>query len=121
MKLSNNVYDVVKFIAIVGLPAFTTLVGTVGVQLGYDMTTVIVILTAVDTFIGSLIGISTTAYKQAQETSAIGSESVSSGVTVASDNDTAVTTNSTLTSDIASALDEIKRNYTLEETKDEEK
>lgn len=46
MKLTNKNYDTLKFIAIVILPAFTTFIGTVGSQLGYDMTTPVVILTA---------------------------------------------------------------------------
>ena len=69
MKLTNNVYDILKFIAIVGLPAFTTLVGTIGTQLGYDMTTVIVILTALDTFLGTLLGLSGVTYDQAKQAS----------------------------------------------------
>lgn len=69
MKLTNNVYDILKFIAIVGLPAFTTLVGTIGTQLGYDMTTVIVILTALDTFLGTLLGLSGVKYTQAKQSS----------------------------------------------------
>ena len=70
MKLTNNVYDILKFIAIVGLPAFTTLVGTIGTQLGYETTTVIVILTALDTFLGTLLGLSGVSYTQAKQASA---------------------------------------------------
>lgn len=70
MKLTNNTYDILKFIATVGLPAFTTLVGTIGTQLGYEMTTVIVILTALDTFLGTLLGLSGVSYTQAKQTSA---------------------------------------------------
>ena len=69
MKLTNNVYDILKFIATVGLPAFTTLVGTIGTQLGYEMTTVIVILTALDTFLGTLLGLSGVTYTQAKQAS----------------------------------------------------
>lgn len=69
MKLTNNVYDILKFIATVGLPAFTTLVGTIGTQLGYEMTTVIVILTALDTFLGTLLGLSGVSYTQAKQAS----------------------------------------------------
>lgn len=69
MKLSNNAYDILKFIATVGLPAFITLVGTIGTQLGYDMTTVIVILTALDTFLGTLLGLSGVTYTQAKKAS----------------------------------------------------
>lgn len=70
MKLTNNAYDILKYIAIVGLPAFTTLVGTIGTQLGYEMTTVIVILTALDTFLGTLLGLSGVTYTQAKQASA---------------------------------------------------
>lgn len=62
MKLTNNIYDILKFIATVVLPAFITLVGTIGTQLGYDMTTVIVILTAFDTFLGTILGLSGVTY-----------------------------------------------------------
>lgn len=64
MQFSNKTYDVLKFVATVFLPAFTTLVGTIGVQLGYEMTTAIVILTAIDTFIGTLIGLSSYNYQK---------------------------------------------------------
>lgn len=70
MRLTNNVYDILKFIATVGLPAFTTLVGTIGTQLGYEMTTVIVILTALDTFLGTLLGLSGVSYSQTKQASA---------------------------------------------------
>lgn len=69
MKLTNNVYDILKFIAIVGLPAFSTLVGTIGTQLGYDMTTVIVILTAFDTFLGTILGLSGVTYAKDRKAS----------------------------------------------------
>lgn len=70
MKLTNNVYDILKFITTVGLPAFTTLIATIGTQLGYDVTTVTVILTALDTFLGTLLGLSSVTYTQAKQTSA---------------------------------------------------
>lgn len=67
MKLSNNIYDVLKFIATTALPAFITFSGVVGVQLGYDMTTIIVILTAFNTFLGTLLGISSLNYNKEVE------------------------------------------------------
>ena len=36
MKLSDKTYDVLKWIAIIFLPALTTLVGGVGGKLGYE-------------------------------------------------------------------------------------
>lgn len=67
MKLNNEVYDILKFIVTTALPAFTTFSGVVGVQLGYDMTTPVVILTALDTFLGALIGLSSISYKKENE------------------------------------------------------
>lgn len=67
MKLNNEVYDILKFIVTTALPAVTTFAGVVGVQLGYDMTTPIVILTALDTFLGALIGLSSISYKKENE------------------------------------------------------
>ena len=67
MKLSNNMYDIAKFIATTALPAFITFIGVVGVQLGYDMTTPVVILTAFNTLLGTLLGLSNIAYKKENE------------------------------------------------------
>lgn len=62
--MTNNLYDVAKFIATTGLPAFITFVGVVGVQLGYEMTTPVVVLTAFNTFLGTILGISNITYKK---------------------------------------------------------
>lgn len=64
MKLSNNVYDVLKYVVLIALPAFITFANIVGVQLGYNMTTIIVVLTAFNTFLGTLIGISSIKYNK---------------------------------------------------------
>lgn len=67
MKFSNQVYDVLKYVVLIALPAFITFVNIVGVQLGYDMTTIIVILTAFNTLLGTLIGISSVKYNKENE------------------------------------------------------
>lgn len=67
MKLPNNVYDVLKYIVLIALPAVITFVNIVGVQLGYDMTTTIVVLTAFNTLLGTLIGISSIKYNRENE------------------------------------------------------
>lgn len=67
MKLSNEYYDIAKFVATTALPAFITFVGVVGVQLGYDMTTIVVILTAFNTFLGTVLGLSNITYKKENE------------------------------------------------------
>lgn len=67
MKLNDNVYDMLKFIATTALPAFITFIGVVGVQLGYEMTTPVVVLTAFNTFLGTVLGISNITYKKDKE------------------------------------------------------
>ena len=64
--LNNRTYDLLKYIAITVVPALATLVGTVGVALGYqDVTGIVVtIITAVGTFIGSLVGLSSVNYNK---------------------------------------------------------
>lgn len=65
MKLSNKVYDVIKFTVIIVLPAVTTLVSTVGIIWQLPNTEAIVTtLVAVTTFLGALIGISSAEYKK---------------------------------------------------------
>jgi hypothetical protein len=60
MKLSNKVYDVLKWIALVVLPAIATLYfmlsGIWGLPYGEE---IVGTITAVDTFLGALLGIST--------------------------------------------------------------
>ena len=67
MKLPNNVYDVLKYIVLIALPAVITFTNIVGVQLGYDMNTTIVVLTAFNTLLGTLIGISSIKYNKENE------------------------------------------------------
>lgn len=64
--LNNKTYDVLKYFAITVVPALATLVGTVGVALGYqDVTGIVVtIITAVGTFIGALVGLSSVNYNK---------------------------------------------------------
>lgn len=64
--LNNKTYDVLKYLAITVVPAFATLVGTIGVALGYQEVTgiVVTIITAVGTFIGALVGLSSVNYNK---------------------------------------------------------
>lgn len=64
--LNNKTYDVLKYLALTVVPAFATLVGTVGVALGYQEVTgiVVTIITAVGTFIGTLVGLSSANYNK---------------------------------------------------------
>lgn len=65
MTISNKVYDVLKWIAMVVLPAIGTLyfalAGIWGLPYGEQ---VVGTITAVDTFIGVVLGISSAQYKK---------------------------------------------------------
>jgi len=65
MKLSNKTYDVLKFIAMILLPALTTFYGVVATVLKIPFTKeTITILVALDTFLGAILGISTAQYNK---------------------------------------------------------
>lgn len=68
MKLSNKTYDVLKWIAMVVLPALGTLyfvlAGIWGLPYGEQ---VVGTITAVDTFLGALLGVSTAQYNKTAE------------------------------------------------------
>lgn len=62
---SNKTYDILKWIAMILLPAAITLFGTIGSVLGWDFTDkVITIAVAVDTFLGTILGISSSNYRK---------------------------------------------------------
>lgn len=65
MKMSNKVYDVLKWIAMYFLPAVGTLyfalAGIWGLPYGEQ---IVGTITAVDTFLGVILGISTAQYKK---------------------------------------------------------
>ncbi len=65
MIFSNKVYDILKWIAQILLPALITLFGTIGSAVGLEHTDVIItIAIAVDTFLGTILGISSSNYKK---------------------------------------------------------
>lgn len=65
MKMSNKVYDVLKFIAQIVLPAIGTLyfalAGIWNLPYGEQ---VVGTITAIDTFLGALLGLSSMNYKE---------------------------------------------------------
>ena len=69
MKLNNKTYDVLKWIAMDLLPAagtlYFTLAGIWGLPYGEQ---VVGTITAVDTFLGIIIGISTAQYNKSNKT-----------------------------------------------------
>ena len=66
-KLSNDVYDILKFIAQIVLPALGTLYFALAGIWGWPYGEQIVgTITAVDAFLGALLGISTAAYNKTE-------------------------------------------------------
>lgn len=65
MKMSNKVYDVLKWIAMVVIPACATLYFALAGIWGWPYGEQVVgTLTAIDTFMGVLLGISTAQYNK---------------------------------------------------------
>jgi hypothetical protein len=65
MKLSNKTYDILKWIAQILLPAVGTLYFALSKIWGLPFATEVVgTITAVDTFLGALLGISSSNYKK---------------------------------------------------------
>ena len=63
--LDNKVYDVLKWIALIFLPAFAVFYGAVGPAWDwFRPDDVVFTIVAVDTFLGALLGISTAQYNK---------------------------------------------------------
>jgi len=68
MKMSNRMYDVLKWVALIALPAFGTLYATVGAVWGLPFVEEIkTTCLALGVFIGTCIGVSTNAYYKEQD------------------------------------------------------
>lgn len=70
MRIPDSLYNVLKWISIVCIPALVTFLSVVLGVLDVDpkvVNIVVTIIAAVGTLIGSLIGISTKVYRQEQE------------------------------------------------------
>lgn len=66
--LNSKVYDVLKYICLIALPALTALYGVIGNTLNIPYTQeALTIAGAVDACLGSLLGISTVVYNKKQE------------------------------------------------------
>ncbi len=69
MRFPNKLYDALKWICLIFLPAVGVLLATVLPACGVDgatVKTICIVLGAIETFIGALIGVSTAAYKAEQ-------------------------------------------------------
>ncbi len=65
--MSNKVYDILKYIALIALPALATLYLTIASIWGLPYPEAIAAtITAIDTFLGALLGISSKKYAENQ-------------------------------------------------------
>lgn len=63
--MNNKVYDVLKWIALIVMPALSTLVGTIGLAIQWQYTDLTVtILVALGTFLGTILGVSNLNYNK---------------------------------------------------------
>ncbi len=68
MKMSNKTYDTLKYIALYVLPALATLILTLGGIWGIPYAEAIAAtITAIDTFLGAILGISSKEYAKEQK------------------------------------------------------
>lgn len=63
--MNNKVYDILKWIAIIALPATAWLAGSIGGEIGWENAqTVTNIINMIATFLGTLIGVSSYNYNR---------------------------------------------------------
>lgn len=69
MKMSNKIYDVLKWCVIVVSPALCTMITTISMLWGWNIPTEAIVgtITAITTFIGVIIGISSINYSKGGE------------------------------------------------------
>lgn len=68
MKLNDKVYDILKYVALIGIPSVLTFYGVVGVTLSIPYTQeVLTIGAAFGTMLGTMLGISTANYNKENE------------------------------------------------------
>lgn len=66
--MSNKIYDILKWIALIFLPALITFAGIVMNTLNFQYTDVVLtIATAFNTFLGTIIGVSNIQYNNKNE------------------------------------------------------
>lgn len=67
MKLNNKVYDILKWMLFVVVPALTTLIGGVATLYGCDATQIVTLINLVSTFIGVVTGVSNKQYNKEEK------------------------------------------------------
>ena len=69
IKFPDKVYEILKWIVVIFLPALNTLIFALGGVLGFDSSVVCGVISAVTVFLGALIGVSTYQYRKDQTVS----------------------------------------------------
>lgn len=64
MKLNDKVYDTIKYFLMIFYPALTLLISTLGTIYGFETEKVLLTISAIVTFIGTITGISNYNYKK---------------------------------------------------------
>lgn len=64
MKLNNKVYDILKWILLILTPALTLLITTLGGLYNFDTKIINGTISAIATFLGALIGVSSSNYNK---------------------------------------------------------
>lgn len=66
MKLPNKVYDVLKWVLMILIPATITLITTLGTIYMWDTEVIVLTISAVATFFGAITGISSINYNKGE-------------------------------------------------------
>lgn len=64
MKMSNKVYDKIKYGLFIFIPALITFLGTLGKIYDFDTEVIILTISAITTFIGTITGLSNAKYNK---------------------------------------------------------
>ena len=65
MKLSNNVYDILKYVALIALPVIATLIGNLGEIWGMtNVTEIVATINALGVALGGLLQLSSIKYEK---------------------------------------------------------
>lgn len=64
MKMNNSIYNLLKWILMIFVPALITLIGTLGQIYGFNTEIIILTISAIATFLGAITGISSYNYNK---------------------------------------------------------
>lgn len=64
--MNNTIYNILKWLVLIALPALSTFLFCLSNLWGFDATIIIGSIAALETFLGSLIGVSTYQYNKNQ-------------------------------------------------------